>query len=106
MSAFGKLLPFSLVGHLDGVASPLAKHVNRVVLARECGRQVFAAKVVDELQGGLMVILDFARRNHPAERVVLLAQIAGQRSVELLPRNGDVLLVEIDAQIDIIFIII
>ena len=73
---FWQLLPFPLQGHLDGVAFALTEDVGGVVLTDECGIEILAAEVVDELQLGLAFILDLARRDEPAEGVALLAQKA------------------------------
>lgn len=71
-------------GHLDGAARALLQYVQAVVLACQCGTEVFRAEVVDELHLGLIVAFQFAGGNDPTERVVLLAQIARQRTIKFL----------------------
>ena len=102
----GQFLPLALGGYLDGVACALAQDVDRVVLAREGGREVFAAKVVDELQRGFVVVFHLTGGDDPAEGVVFLAQKAGEVAVEFLSGDDDVLIVEINAQVDVVFVII
>ena len=101
-----QLHPLAILGHLDGAARTLAQGVDGVVVAGEGGREVLAAEVVDELQFGLAVALDGAVGDDPAEGVVALAEESGQLAVELLAGDGDVLVVEVDAQVYLILIII
>jgi hypothetical protein len=68
--------------------------------------EVLAAIVVDERYFSLVDFLDFAGGNDPTERVVEFAQESGQFAVEGLPGHLDVLIVEIDAQVNIVLIII
>ena len=92
--------------HFDGAASTLLQDVSGVILSFQGSGQVLAAEVVDELHEGLLFAFDLARRDDPAERSSLLAQIAWQFSVKLLARDSDVLVVEVNAHIDLIFFII
>ena len=93
------------MGYLDGAARALLQHVQAVVLACQRGTEVFRAEVVDELHLGLVVAFQLAGGNDPSERVVLLAKIARQRTVQFLSGHLDVLFIEVDAQVHIIFII-
>lgn len=93
------------MGYLDGAARALLQYVQAVVLACQCGTEVFRAEVVDELHLGLVVAFQLAGGNDPTERVVLLAQIARQRTIKFLSRHLYVLFVEVDAQVDAIFFI-
>ena len=101
----GQLLPFAVVGHLEGTARDVLQDVGGVVDADDVGLEVFAAVVVDELDDRQLVILDFARGDGPAKGVVELAQIAGQLAVERLTGHLDVLFVEIYLQVDIVFLV-
>ena len=46
---FGQLLPFSVVGNLDGIAGTLLEHVDGIVFTAERSSQVFTAKIVNQL---------------------------------------------------------
>ena len=82
----------------------MAKDIDGVVLLGKGGCQVLRAVIVDEgYSGGLSRYL--CRGDDPAEGVVVLAKIARQLSVELLSGHVDVLIVEIDAQVDFVFLI-
>jgi hypothetical protein len=84
----------------------LTEQIDGVVLSCKGGCEVFAAKIVDELERSLMVTLYLTRGNDPAEGVIDLAEISRKGAVKLLSRNANILVVEINAQIDVIFIII
>jgi hypothetical protein len=58
------------------------------------------------LQFGLLLVLYFTRSDDPAERVVFLAQIPWQLTIERLPWHLNILIVEIDAEVDTKLIII
>ena len=102
----GQFAPLALMGHLDGAAGALAQLVGGVVETKQGGGQVLRAEVVDHLELGLACRFHLGRCNDPAERVALLAQIARQLAVEVLSGYADVLVVKIDAQVDLILIII
>jgi hypothetical protein len=84
----------------------LTEQIDGIVLSCKGGCEVFAAKIVDELERSLMVTLYLTRGDDPAEGVIDLAEISGKVTVKLLSRDANVLVVEINAQIDVIFIII
>ena len=92
--------------HFEGASRALTQDVGRIVNAGQRSLQVFRTEVVDELQLRLLVALQLARRDDPAERVQLLAQKARQIAVELLSRDDDILIVQIDAHIYLILTII
>ena len=101
----GEFLPLAVLGYLEGGAFLLLKNIGGVVLLGEGGGEVFGAVVVDEGEGSRLP-LDFSSSDDPAEGVVLLAEIAWERAVEFLSRHLYILVVEVDLQINLIFIII
>ena len=102
----GEFLPLAVLGHLEGGATFLLEDIGGVVLQGEGGGEVFGAVIVDEGEGGRLVVLDLCRGDDPAEGVVFLAEIAWQRAVEFLSRHFYILVVEVDLEEDLIFIII
>jgi hypothetical protein len=58
------------------------------------------------LQIGFLLVFNLAGCDNPAKRVMELSKIAWQFSIEFLPRNCYILIVEINAKIYIICIII
>lgn len=106
LECLGQFLPLAVVGHLQRAAFNLLQHIDRVALCLQRGCQVFATIVVDQLKGGrLTAIVDFCRGDQPAEGVVLFPQVTGQFAVEILSGDGDVLSIEIDSEIYLIFFI-
>ena len=80
--------------------------VCRVIVAEQTGAEILATEVIDEIQLGLALVLDFAGSDDPAERVVNLAQKSRQLAVKGLSRHLDVLIVEINSQVYFVLIII
>jgi hypothetical protein len=75
-------------------------------VAEQTGVKVFAAEVVDEIQLGLALVLDFAGSDDPTERIVDLAQKSRQLAVKGLSGHFDILIVEINIQVNLVLIII
>ena len=101
----GEFLPLAVLGYLEGGAFLLLKNIGGVVLLGEGGSEVFGAVVVDEGEG-CRLAFDFGSGDDPAEGVVFLTQVARQRTIEFLSWYLYILVVEVDLQIDLIFIII
>ena len=79
--------------------------VEGVVLDGERGGEVFTAVVVDQGDMG-GVAFHLGRGDEPAERVVGLTEVAGERPVEVLSGHGDALVVEIDTQKNIVLAVV
>ena len=101
----GQLLPLVVLRYFERGAFLLLEDVGGVVMQGEGGGEVFGAVVVDEGEGSRLP-LDFSSSDDPAEGVVLLAEIAWERAVEFLSRHLYILVVEVDLQKYLIFIII
>ena len=100
----GKFLPLAVLWHLQGGTLHLLQGVGGVVLLGESGNEVFRAVVVDEGEGSGLTLYP-GRGDDPTEGVVVLTQITWQLPVEFLSRHFDIFVVEIDFQINVIFII-
>ena len=98
-------MPFAVLGHFQRTSIHLLQDIERIILHCQRGCKILAAKVVDHRQMGC-VVFDRGRGDDPAEGVVFLAEITWNLSIELLSRDGNRLIVEVDLEIDLILIII
>ena len=101
----GQFLPLAFVGHFDGAARFLTEHVGVIIFSGERRRQVLTAEIVDELQLCLVVTFDLCLHDDPAERVVHLPKVSGQFAIEFLSWHLNILIIKINAQVDIILTI-
>jgi hypothetical protein len=101
----GELLPFALFRHFQSAPSGVLQDVGGVVLAGKCGREVFAAIVVDECQHGFIAV-GLCSDYRPVIIVILLAKVAGYATIQLtLPGNDNGLPVKVYAKIHVIVLI-
>lgn len=76
----------------------------RIALGGEGGGEILAAVIVDHLQRGL-VALYLGIGDDPGKRVETLTEIAGHLAKQILPGNGNILLVKINTHHNIKFLI-
>ena len=99
-------MPFTVLRHLEGRAAFLFENVNGVILTGVGSGEVLRTVIVDQVERSRFAVFYLGRGDYPAIGLVLLTEIAGQRAIELLTWHFDVFVVEVDAQVDIILIII
>ena len=102
---FGQLLPFPVFGNFQRTATCLFQQVGGVTLQGEGSGEIFAAKIVDHRHDNLSASFFLDRCDRPAERIVFLSEIARKFTIDLLSGDDDILVLKIDSQINVVFLI-
>lgn len=102
---FGQFLPFSVACYFQDTAFSLPEHEGRVVLPGERGHEILASIVVDNREGEFARLADAAAGEKPFARVLIVAEVAGERAEDFLVGYKDVFGVCVEAYIYIVFLV-